>query len=310
MIKISSIGTYIPQRKISNLSLMNKFNFDENFIKNKIGVLERSIKSPEQKSSDLCIKAFENLLTKVDLDTNKIDCCVVITQNPDLNIPHTSALLHGSLKLPENCSCFDISLGCSGYVYGLSIVTAFMQANQLKNGLLFTADPYSDIIDPNDKSTVLIFGDAATVSLLQNQKNGLAAINYNFGSRGIDYKSLINKDKLYMNGRAVFSFSASVIPKSIEKLLVDNHIDKAEVNQWYFNQGSKYIVDTITKRLNLNPDKVVFDMYNYGNTVSSSIPILLNKNFPYLKAKEKIVMSGFGVGLSWASAIFEMKKDN
>ena len=113
-----------------------------------------------------------------------------------------------------------------------------------------------------------------------------------------------------MNGRAVFNFSASVIPKSIEKLLVDNNLDKMKIDQWYFHQGSKYIVDTITKRLNLNPDKVVFDMFNYGNTVSSSIPLLLNKNLPYIKDKEKIVMSGFGVGLSWASAIFEMKKDN
>ncbi|MBD3727257.1 MAG: ketoacyl-ACP synthase III [Moraxella osloensis] len=307
MIAITHIGTYLPENRVSNLSLLEKFETDEAFIRDKIGVIQRAVKTPEQKASDLCIKSFENLNSKVEVDVEQIDCCVVITQNPDLNIPHTSAIVHGALNLPETCASFDISLGCSGYVYGLSIVTAFMQANGFKTSLLFTADPYSEIIDPDDKNTALIFGDGATVSLLQAEQPGLVALGYDFGSKGAGYKNLVNENKLYMNGRAVFNFTAGVVPKSIEKLLQKLNLDKTDIDQWYLHQGSKYIVDTITMRLGLEPEKVVFNMYDYGNTVSSSIPMLLSKDLSNLQTGQKIGLSGFGVGLSWASAIFEMK---
>ncbi len=307
MIAITTIGKYLPENRVSNLRLLEKFETDEAFIRDKIGVVQRAQKAPGQKASDLCLKAFENLLSQKELDTSSVDCCVVVTQNPDLNIPHTSAIVHGALDLPESCACFDISLGCSGYVYGLSVVTAFMQANGFKTGLLFTADPYSDIIDPDDKNTALIFGDGATVTLLEENQPGLVALGYDFGSKGAGYKNLVNEGKLYMNGRAVFNFTAGVVPKSIEKLLQKLNLEKSEIDQWYLHQGSKYIVDTITMRLGLEPEKVVFNMYEYGNTVSSSIPMLLSDDLNKFISGQKIGLSGFGVGLSWASAIFEMK---
>lgn len=304
MIGIKLIGTYIPETRLSNLDLLERFETDEDFIRNKIGVIQRARKSPEQKTSDLCIKAFEDLQSKKDIDLQGVECCVVVTQNPDLNIPHTSAIVQGALGLPEGCASFDISLGCSGYVYALSIVSAFMQANNMTRGLLFTADPYSDIIDENDKNTALIFGDAATVTLLDSSAS-LVAMGFDFGSKGTGYKNLINEDKLFMNGRAVFGFSAATVPISINKLLDRLDLDKADINRWYFHQGSKYIVDTITTRLELDEDRVVFDMYDYGNTVSSSIPLLLTKDLDDIKEGQKIALSGFGVGLSWASAIFQ-----
>lgn len=307
MIAITHIGSYIPSNRVSNIELLEKFETDENFIRNKIGVVKRAIKEPQQKASDLCVKALEDLSSKIELDVNSVDCCVVVTQNPDFNIPHTSAIVHGALALSENCACFDISLGCSGYVYGLSVVTAFMQANGYKKGLLFTADPYSDIVDPNDKNTALIFGDAATVTLLEAGQSGLVALGYDFGSKGAGYKNLYNENKLYMNGRAVFNFTAGVVPKSIEKLLQNLEMEKTEIDRWYLHQGSKYIVDTISMRLGLESEKVVFNMYDYGNTVSSSIPLLLSEDLSSIQQGQKIGLSGFGVGLSWASAIFEMK---
>lgn len=307
MIAITHIGSYIPSNRVSNIELLDKFETDENFVRNKIGVVNRAIKEPQQKASDLCVNAFEDLCSKTDIALDTIDCCVVVTQNPDFNIPHTSAIVHGALALSESCACFDISLGCSGYVYGLSVVTAFMQANGYKKGLLFTADPYSDIIDPNDKNTALIFGDAATVTLLQANQSGLVALGYDFGSKGAGYKNLYNENKLYMNGRAVFNFTAGVVPKSIEKVLQKLEIEKTEIDRWYLHQGSKYIVDTISMRLGLESEKVVFNMYDYGNTVSSSIPLLLNEDLVSFQQRQKIGLSGFGVGLSWASAIFEMK---
>jgi len=305
MIAISEIGIYIPDTRVSNLELLEKFETDESFVREKIGVVQRARKQPNEKASDLCFKAFENLKEKTSFDHEEIECCIVITQNPDMSIPHTSAIVHGALGLSESCACFDISLGCSGYVYGLSIINAFMLANGMTKGLLFTADPYSDIIDENDKNTALIFGDAATVTLLDESKSGLVPLGFDFGSKGAGYKNLMKTDKLFMNGRAVFNFTAATVPVSINKVLNKLNLAESEINRWYLHQGSKYIVDTITARAGLEPDKVVFDMYEYGNTISSSIPILLSKDLDDFQAGDKIGLSGFGVGLSWASAIFE-----
>jgi len=304
MIGISEISCYIPEKKESNYDLLEKFDTDEYFIKEKIGVEFRSRKESTEKASDLCIYAFEALKKIHDLDIEKIGCCVVVTQNPDYNIPHVSAIVHGKLELPEHCASFDISLGCSGYVYALSIVKAFMEANNIEKGLLFTSDPYSEILDSEDKNTAMIFGDAATVTLLETDAN-LQAIAFDFGSKGSGYKGLINEKKLYMNGRAVFNFTASKVPISIENLLTKVSLEKKDIKKWYFHQGSKYIVDTIKKRLELNTEDVIFDMYQYGNTISSSIPILLSQDLNDFKSGDKIVLSGFGVGLSWASAILE-----
>jgi 3-oxoacyl-[acyl-carrier-protein] synthase III len=307
MIAITNIGTYLPERRVSNLDLLEKFETNEAFIRDKIGVVNRALKDKGQKASDLCIAAFENLQAKTELDGSEVDCCIVVTQNPDTNIPHTSAIVHGALNLPESCACFDISLGCSGYVYALSVVTAFMEANDFKKGLLFTADPYSDIINSEDKNTALIFGDGATVSLLESSRSGLVSLGYDFGSKGVGYKNLVNDGQLYMNGRMVFNFTAATVPKSINKLLVKLSIGNDDVEKWYLHQGSKYIVDTISTRLGLESEKVAFGMQDYGNTVSSSIPMLLSEDLSQMKVGMKIGLSGFGVGLSWASAILEMK---
>ena len=304
MIGILKIGTYIPENRLSNLDVLVKFEIDEDFITNKIGVLHRARKEPNEKASDLCIKAFYDLQSNTAINLEDIECCVVVTQNPDFTIPHTSAIVHGNLGLTENCASFDISLGCSGYVYALSIVTSFMQANDMKKGLLFTADPYSEIIDENDKNTALIFGDAATVTLLSDDAT-LIPKGFDFGTKGSGYQNLIKKEKLYMNGRAVFNFTSATVPVSINKLLKKLKIDKEDIDKWYLHQGSKYIVDTISTRLGLNKNNVVFDMFEYGNTISSSIPLLLSKDLENIKKGTKIGLCGFGVGLSWASAIFE-----
>lgn len=307
MIGISEIGVYIPEKRVSNLALLEKFETDEAFLTEKIGVMSRSVKSEGQTTSDLCVKAFESLMKKMPLEISKIECCVVITQNPDYAIPHVSAIVHGKLGLPESCAVFDISLGCSGYVYGLSILTSFMKSMGFKMGLLFTADPYSDIVNPEDKNTAMIFGDAATVSLLE-ESGRLVPKAYQLGSKGSAYQNLIKEQSLFMNGRAVFNFTAGVVPKSIEQLLEKRALMKEDIAYWYFHQGSKYIVDTISTRLGLNSDLVVFDMYDYGNTVSSSIPILLAKDSARWCAGQNLVLSGFGVGLSWASCVIQVTK--
>jgi len=171
----------------------------------------------------------------------------------------------------------------------------------MKKGLLFTSDQYSGIVDEDDKNTALLFGDASTVTLVSEDAT-FVPIDFSFGTNGKDHKELICENELYMNGRAVFSFTATTAPKHIKGLLEKNNLTDDDIQKYYLHQGSKYIVDTIRKRLKVDEKKVPFDMVEYGNTISSSIPIMLAKEMKDL-AEGNIVLSAFGVGLSWASAI-------
>ncbi|EAH8202159.1 putative sulfate exporter family transporter [Campylobacter lari] len=210
-------------------------------------------------------------------------------------------------------SRFGVTLGgggsiCSGYVYGLSIILSFMQNNNLKHGLLFTCDPYRKIIDDNDKNTSLLFGDGASVTYISKDFI-YTPIAFKFGTDGSKFESILcKKDILSMNGRGVFEFSATTIPKHIMDFLQEEQINLNNVDRFIFHQGSKYIVDTLRQRLKLDEEKVPFDANFYGNTVSSSIPILLENEFKKEKCYNNILISGFGTGLSWASAILQGKK--
>jgi 3-oxoacyl-[acyl-carrier-protein] synthase-3 len=301
MTGIESIGYYIPHKRISNYDRKEKFAISDDFIEEKIGVRQVSVKDPSETVCDLCCKAFKNLLEKREILPDAIDAIVVVTQNPDFNIPHMSALVHERLGVKNTCACFDISLGCSGYTYALSIVKSFLEGNKLKNGLLFTADPYSKIVDPDDKNTSLLFGDAAAVTLISD-KAKFVPMKFTFGTDGKKHTDLICVDgKLRMNGRAVFNFTAKVIPDDILRLLAINGKTKDDIDLFIFHQGSKIIVDTLTKKLSIPPHKVVYNATNFGNTISSSIPIALEDKLD--GEYNNILVSGFGVGLSWSSSI-------
>jgi len=301
MIGIEAIGTYIPEQRIDNLARMEKFGVDATFLETKTGMLSLSVKAQGEETSDLCVSAFKNLKRKVDVSVEEIDCIVVCTQNPDgCGLPHTSAIVHSKLGLPDSCAVFDISLGCSGFVYGLSVIQGFMLSNGFKKGVLFTADPYSKIIDKEDKNTSLLFGDAATATLISDTPVYRTG-KFLFGSRGSESAAVkVSDGKLGMNGRGVFSFTATVIPNHIRDMLQMNGLSVEDIDSFALHQGSYFIVDTLCKRLGVDKKKVPFIAADYGNTVSSSIPLVLNG----LSGDEgKIVIAAFGVGLSWASTV-------
>ena len=303
---IEEIASYIPSNRISNYSMKESFGIDDSFIENKLGVDQKALKEAEEDTSHLCVEAYVNLTKKKPIVRNDIEALVVVTQNPDMKIPHVSAIVHGKLDLSEACACFDISLGCTGFVHGLSIIHSFMQHNGFKKGLLFTADPYSKIIDKNDKNTFLLFGDAATVTLISDNPLFVTG-KFSFGTIGKQFNELFcHGEFLYMNGRSVFNFSAKYIPLDVSAVLKRNNMTLNDIDRFVFHQGSKFIVDAISKSLKLSKDKVPFDICSYGNTVSSSIPLILEKE---MKKDNNInlLASGFGVGLSWASTILKRK---
>ncbi|NVK31632.1 MAG: ketoacyl-ACP synthase III [Gammaproteobacteria bacterium] len=304
MIKLRAIGQHLGTSKQDNIALAAKFELDPEFIAHKIGVSERAHMQDTDSVLSLCTAAFKHLA--IDIPPESIDCCILVTQNPDRNIPHGAAELQHALNLPTHCACFDLSLGCSGYVYGLSVITGFMQTMGFNNGLLFTCDPYSRVVSKDDKNTALIFGDGATVSWLSTSGSGWVAEGFDFGTDGSGADELCTQDgQLYMNGRAVFNFTASRVPRSIQALMTQYNCSDADISRYYLHQGSRYIVDTITQRAKLDADKVVFGMQHYGNTVSSSIPMLMGPELGQFHANDRCIMSGFGVGLSWASGLFK-----
>ncbi|MBT5415939.1 MAG: ketoacyl-ACP synthase III [Rhodospirillaceae bacterium] len=314
MISITEIASYVPEGFESNLDKFDKFGIGREFIDEKIGVYKVARKDAAQETSDLCVESFRRLEAKTEIDPAQVDCIVVCTQNPDGHgLPHTAAIVHGKLGLPTRCASFDISLGCSGYVYGLSLVRAFMEANGLRTGLLFTADPYSKIVDPDDKNTVLLFGDAAAVTLLSVAPNGadghLVPKRFSFCSDGSLSPALCNRDgRLHMNGRAVFTYSATTVPGEITGLVESAGLSFDDFDLFLLHQGSRYIVETIRKRLNLAESKVPCRLWEQGNTVSSSIPLLLESHI-HDTAAQRLLLCGFGVGLSTACGILERQPD-
>ncbi|MDN6856456.1 ketoacyl-ACP synthase III [Pseudomonas sp. CAN2814] len=301
-IGIEAVASYIPSTAVDNLEQGSQFDVDEGFVLDKIGCRTLPRLSDDETVTSACQAAFEALSARTGIDPRSIECIVVCTQTPDHGgIPHSSALVQAAIDAPEQCAGFDIGLGCSGYVYGLQVVASFMQMHGMKKGLLFTCDPYSRILDPEDKNTSLLFGDGATVTLLSDTPKFVSQA-CKFSTRG--ESALIKVDgKLVMNGRAVFNFALMDVPKQIQELLESEEVDKSEIDLFLLHQGSRFMLENTIKRIGDIQDRAPVNLEFTGNLVSSSIPVLLEK---YLDepALQTLVFSGFGVGLSWASAIY------
>lgn len=304
MIGVKGIASYVPKGVIDNIERAIIFGENEDFAINKIGAIRLPMKGEGQETSDLAMLAVRALFEQCPLlDSSAIDAIFVITQNPDgEGLPHTSAILQNKLGLPTTVAALDISLGCSGYVYGLFALKGFMEASGLNNGLLITADPYSKIVNQKDRVTSLLFGDAATATWLGPDPIWtLDGVSYGTNGSGSEFLK-VNQKQLYMNGRQIFNFASSQVPTHIKNLLTRFGYESKDIDLYCLHQGSNAIIDAISKKFPGVEGRFVKDMLNTGNTVSSSIPLLLEK-YAFGNELSKILISGFGVGLSWGSAI-------
>lgn len=317
-IRITGIGTYIPTRRISNRDRLEALGLNEAVLQTKLGIESCARKEAHETTSDLCLRAFEDLIAQMAIDVSAIELCCVVTQNPDYNIPHTAAIVHHRLGLAKKCMTFDLSQGCAGYVHAIALITALMERIGLEHALLFTADPYSQIVDPDDKDTALLFGDAATVSYLSRHGAGYVFIDANFGTKPGSSACLISngvsKDStdspthpiLKMDGTAVLFHAVHEVPGSIRALLAKNGKTTDDVDSFLLHQASKRVVDLIRTTLKVPIAKVPFEVAEYGNTISSSIPLLLKAQV-IKKELRRLVLSGFGVGFTWGSCLVEFR---
>jgi 3-oxoacyl-[acyl-carrier-protein] synthase III len=330
---ISHIEYYLPEKVVTNEDLaIENPEWDIKKIEKKSGVKNRHISTPDQTALDLAIKTIEKGLSTGKIMKDQIQAIIFCTQSQDYIMPSNSFLVHKHFGFSEEVWTFDYNLACSGYIFGLAISQGILEANLAKNILLITAETYSKYLNPKDRSTSILFGDAAAVSLLSNDK-GRGIIDIILSSNGGKYDTFYipaggfrlpkdrdtkkitidrsgnerNLENIHMNGFAVWQFISEKVSLQIIELLARNKLSVNDIDLFVFHQASKMTLDSLTKILKINEDKVFVNLENIGNTVSSSIPIALKdaEDIARLKRGDLILLSGFGVGLSWGSIIMK-----
>lgn len=315
---IETASYFLPEIIIDNNQLHEKAGIDPVFLESKVGIKKRHILSENETTSDLAVNAAKKLFTENDIDPGSIEVLIVCTQNPDFRLPTTACIVQERLGLKTSCIAFDVNLGCSGFVYSMVIAGNFIKSGISSNALIIMADAYSKIIDYKDKNTASLFGDAGSATLLNSCEEGAGVLAFDFGTDGkgadklIAYNSGVCRTPekppyLFMDGREIFKFSITVVPQSINSLLEKSGFQIGDIRYFIFHQANKYMLTEIQKKLSIPEEKMVFDLEDYGNTVSSTIPIalsnLLEKNS--IKKGDFLVLSGFGVGLSWGSILYK-----
>lgn len=319
--KIKAISYYLPENILDNKELNTSFpEWSIDKISSKTGIYKRHIADKDEFTSDMAIKASLKLFKENNISPDEIDFVLLCTQSPDHFLPTTACLIQNKLNIPTTAGALDFNLGCSGYVYGLAIAKGLISSNIAKNVLLITSETYSKFIHPNDKNNRTIFGDGASATLVST--DGLAEIlNFELGTDGSGGENLIVKngackypisngldDNLYMNGPEIFNFTSKAVPSLVENTLSKNNLLLDDIDVFVFHQANKYMLNHLRKKIGIPEDKFYINIEEYGNTVSSTIPIALKEAINENKIKGNVMLTGFGVGYSWGSCIIKINK--
>ena len=310
---IKSIEFTLPKNKENLKDLLYKnptWNIKK--IYSATGINNRYISSEKESILDLSIKSAKKLLKK--FPKNKIDFLICVTQTFNYKLPSMACILQHKLNLKSNIQAFDINMGCSGFIYALSIGEKIIEFGDSKNGLIICSDVYTKYISKNNSSCRPIFSDASSSILLCKSPNK-SIKKFTFGTDGkgaLDLNLHEDSKEIFMNGAKVALFAIKRVPEAINELLFKNNIKITKINKFIFHQASKFVLENIYKILKINKNKIFENYKDYGNTTSSSIPIALkiasSKNL--IKNNDNIILCGFGVGLSWASVLLKWKKIN
>ena len=292
----------------------------ELFIKT-TGIEKRRIADQTVMASDLCFSASEKVLGECKISASEIEGIVFVTQTPDYLIPGNASLLQNRLGITKNCVSLDINSGCSGYVYGLSVASALVHSG-LKHVLLLVGDTLSKIVHPQDKSTLPIFSDAGSATLLSRNLQA-NPMYFNLQSDGAGAETIFQKyggretlpdeasektipiNFMEMRGLEVFNFTLREVSANLNLLLNEVKLSIDEIDQFIFHQANLLLNESIRKQLGISPEKNPYSLKEYGNTSCASIPVTLSANLKQeLQSKPRtLALSGFGAGLSWGSAI-------
>jgi len=328
---ITGLSAAVPRTVINNYEYTTWFPKDVvKDIIDKVGIKERRFADDKTCSSDLCFAAAEKLINEMGADRSKIDLLVFVSQTPDYRMPATSVILQHRLGLAKSTIAFDLSLGCSGFVYGLSVVYALMQRSGLRKALLLDGETRSKIYSPKDRKTAFLFGDGGVAAMIErNKKFGKSYFSLNSdgsledlikmnagGYRNPssvetleekvvdDYGNIRSEEHGYMNGTEVFNFVIKEIPKDIKAVFELSGKTKDDVDFFVFHQANDFMNNYLMKKMKIPADQVPATIAKYGNTSSVSIPLtIVSELKEQLMTRKTLLLSGFGVGMTWATAI-------
>lgn len=331
--RIAAVETHVPEHILSNEELAATFpDWSADKIYDKTGIRERRVAAPDETAGDLAFAAAVRLFASGRVKRDDIDFLILCTQAPDYVLPTTACVLQHRLGLSRDIGALDVNLGCSGFVYCLSLATALIASGMARNVLVLTADTYSKYINVRDKSVRTLFGDGAAATLVEAAPEGSGASigPFIFGTDGAGARDLIvgtggfrtprdadtgvekqdrsgnvrSPDNLYMDGGRVMSFTLKEVPRTLERLLLASDMTRDEVDYIVLHQANAFMLDALQQKMALPPAKVLRHFEQIGNTVSSTIPFVLAKMLEdgQMAADTRILLIGFGVGLSWAGA--------
>jgi 3-oxoacyl-[acyl-carrier-protein] synthase-3 len=331
-IRVSGLSAAVPKNKESNADYgWIPVRERESLIKN-IGVETRRVAEKGTTTSDLCVVAAERLISELNWDRSEIELLIFVSQSRDYLVPTTACIVQDRLGLPHSCMALDVGLGCSGYVYGLSVAGSMMQSGAIKKALLMVGDISTLTTCYRDKSTYPLFGDVGTVTALEYQPDA-PVIHFNLQTDGSGHKAIMIRDggarnvmsrqsfdikkigpgiyrshlHLELDGIEVFNFTLREVVPNIKKMLAHTGETLAGVDYVVFHQANRLINETLRKMLKLEPEKVPYSIREFGNTSGASVPLTMIAALkePLSTSKKKLLLSAFGVGLSWGSAVVE-----
>lgn len=328
---IKALSACVPPRIVYNKDL--GYLIPEEEIEktiNNIGIEQRRIADDDVTASDLCFKAAQQLMADNEIDPASIDVLLFMSQTPDYRIPATSCLLQERLGLSKETLCFDISLGCSGYLFALSTAFAYASMQGVNRVLLLDGETFSKIVNRRDKVDWPLYGDAGTATLVEKGDFGDSTFILNTDGSGKDVlkvhagmrnpitpDSCVERERedgnirtdleVFMDGMDVFNFAISKVPRSIKSLLQVSENSVEDVDYLVFHQANRFMMDFFVKKLKINPDKVPYCIHKYGNTSSASVPLTISSELVgALDGNKTVVLSAFGAGLSWGAALLQM----
>jgi 3-oxoacyl-[acyl-carrier-protein] synthase-3 len=334
--RILDLAAYLPARVLSNEELAALYpDWSADKILAKTGIRERRIAASGETAADMACAAAENLFAQGRVAREEIDFILLCTQAPDYLLPTSACLLQERLGVPRSAGALDFNLGCSGFVYGLSLARGLVESGAARRVLLLTADSYSKFIHPQDHSVRTLFGDAAAATVVGAANGPAPEIGpFVFGTDGRGAHDLIveaggarrprdassaverldandnthSADTLYMDGAEVLSFTLREVPAAISALLDKAGLVQDDIDYFVLHQANRFMLETLRKKIGVAPERMPLHLEHVGNTVSSTIPLALigMREAGQLAPGKRLMLVGFGVGYSWAATLLNL----
>ncbi|QDH70011.1 3-oxoacyl-ACP synthase III family protein [Marilutibacter alkalisoli] len=319
---VAGVSTCLPELRIDNLGEADRFGGDEvRKVVSMAGVRYRHVVEPGVTASDLCLHAAERLLSELGWAPESVTGLIFVTQSPDYFLPSTACLLHERLMLPDDCVAFDVGMGCSGYPYGLYIAAAMLKAGGHRRILMLHGETPSRFADPDDHATRLLFGDAGSATALETSDAGEASFCLHTDGGG--YEGLIIRGggfrdrtphdarhlHLEMDGAAIFNFTIKRVPPLIREALDFAGRQADEIDQYVFHQSNRFIVKHLARKCGLPEERVPMTIEDCANCGGPSVAVTLTRHAPRKAAARTVMLVGYGVGLSWGSAVLTLPAD-